>query len=520
MAGGINTLVKMLTQAISGKTNKTESMSADRALTYMPVWHCVRKITGAFVIMPLNVHRVNGREKSVQETHPVQQLTRWRPNAYQTPAKWKEQMICHALLWGNARSYIRRENGVPVELIPLMPDRTATMLVNGLKVHATLLERDDRVSLFQDMANNKEQVFYFADNEVWHVPGLGFDGIEGKSLISIAAQSWGIGLNAEKQIATQQRKGYAGGLMLEVPEGRLRQEGEAKAFLENFREWHEGADNTGKVGMLREGIKANVLAMSNSDAQFLEQRRFQREEAALAFLLDGILGDSSNASYNSLEQRTLAYRQNCLAPFITAIEEESDLKLLTDQERNTGYYMKFNDGALMRTEKSVTMAFGSQGIASRVLSPNEVRELFDLNPYDGGDVYENPAITPSAPQEMAAPTGELPTTNSADESAMVLVLRNLLSVEATRCRDMAKNSATFLPKIESWYASWETKLADTVEQLGGDRALASDHCEESMKRLLIATECQPEQLAESVAACVESWPNRVTALVEGILQHA
>jgi len=469
--------------------------------------------------MPLNVHRVVGREKTIQDRHPSYKLMRWRPNSMQTPAQWKRQMMCHALLWGNARSCIRRENGVPVELIPLMPDRTTTELYEGEKLTMTVIDRDSRLSLYEDMGKNPEKTLIFRDNEVWHVPGLGFDGIEGKSLIEVASQSWGIGLDLQQHIANQQKKGYAGGLMLEAPMGAFRNEGDAKEFLKSFRDSHEGSDNAGKIGMLREGIKANILAMNNADAQFIEQRRFQREDAALLFLLEGILGDSSNASFASLEQRNLAYRQNCLAPWTTAWEEESELKLLTESERNRGYYFKFNDGALLRTEKSVTMAFGSQGIAARVLSPNEVRELFDLNPYEGGDEYENPAITPGSAAD--SPDQPDPEDNSPDMAeptnrAMELMIRNLLSVEAKRINDFAKNSANFIEKSEAWLRNWERKLADDIETLGGDRKIATEHCIETRNRILAACECQPEELQARIAQATASWTNRVYHLIEEI----
>ena len=516
--GGINSLVKWLRNALSG-SGSGAAVTAESALTYPPVWHCVSKISGAFMIMPLNLLRQQGRSRTVQDRHPVYELLRWRPNAFQTPAQWKRQMMCHALLWGNARSYIRKENGVPVELIPLMPDRTITELRDGVKVHATIIDRDSRLSIYEDMGRNPEKTLVFPDSSVWHVPGLGFDGVEGKSLIRIAEQSWGIGLDQQNQVASQQKKGYAGGLMLEAPLGAFRNEGDAKEFLKSFRELHEGSDNSGKIGMLREGIKANVLSMSNQDAQFIEQRRFQREDAALLFLLEGILGDSSNASFASLEQRNLAYRQNCLAPWTTAWEEESELKLLTESERNRGYYFKFNDGALLRTEKSVTMAFGSQGIAARVLSPNEVRELFDLNPYEGGDEYENPAITPGSAvdsPDQPDPEDDSPDMAEPTNRAMELMIRNLLSVEAKRIQDYSKNPSNFIDKCENWYQTWERKLADDIETLGGDRKIATEHCNESKTRILAATDCQPEELQSKIGQATANWTNRVYNLIEEI----
>lgn len=513
-------LMRQITGDDSGKSN--DPMTINQALCYAPVYHCVSKITGAFGVMPLNVLRYGSdrREKTVQERHPSYKLLRWRPNAYQTPSSFKKQMMVHALMVGNGRAFIHREGGVATELIPLLPDRTGTMLVKGEKLHATIVERDDRISLWEDMADNPEKVVYMNDGEVLHIPGFSYDGICGVSLLEMARRSWGVGLGAEKSLSKQQQKGYGGGLMLEAPAGAFRNEGDAKEFLKNFREVHEGSENQGKIGMLREGIKANVIQMNNTDAQFLEMRKFQREEVALQFCLDGILGDSTNASYNSLEQRNLAYRVNCLAQWTIVWEEECDLKLLSESERARGYYHKYNDGALLRTEKSATMAFISQGIASLVLSPNEGRELLDLNPYDGGDEYENPN-TGGADNMSSDPAkgnggesgGEREDSN--ETRATARMFSKLLKIESQRCKDHATVD-NFIEWMDGFYADWQCKLADEIEAVGGDRELASQHCEESKRRLLEACECQPEQLEESISKCVSAWESRVNALLEGL----
>jgi HK97 family phage portal protein len=316
-------------------------------------------------MLPCNLHRINGRRNEKVLNHLGYRLLRVRPNQYQTPFIFKRQLQCHALLWGNGRAYVHR-NGLQTELIPLMPDRTQTMLVEGTKVHFTVVDRDERLPIDIDASQNPHKVVDINDADVIHVPGLGFDGVEGKSLISVAAQSWGLGLGAETQERKKQRKGYSGGLMLEAPAGVFRQEKDAQEFLENFRKDHEGEEKAGRVGMLREGIKANVLAMSNSDAQFIEQRKFQRQDAALWFMLEHILGDDSSVSYSSLEQKNLAYIQNCLSAWLTTWEQELEAKLLTPAETNSGYYFKFNDGALLRGDKAATMTFATAGVTARI----------------------------------------------------------------------------------------------------------------------------------------------------------
>jgi hypothetical protein len=387
-------------------------------------------------------------------------------------------------------------------------------MAQGRKWHATIADPHSRLKLFRGEELKPEDLIWLEDQDVWHIPGLGFDGLEGKSLIHLAKQSWGIGLDAEKHVAKQQKKGYAGGLMLEAPTGAFRSQKEAEEFLSHFRKNHEGSENAGSIGLLREGIKANVMAMSNTDAQFIEQRKFQREDTALWFVMQSILGDSSGNSYASLEQKNLAYRMECLAPWSTKIEEESDLKLLTESERQRGYYHKFNDGALLRTEKAQTMAFISQGIAARILSPNEGREMLDMNPYDGGDKYENPnTIARGSATEQ--PEAEQPKEDPAQRDAATRSrIAHMIDVECKKVAESAERASTqglnFLQWVDNFYdKNWQPKLMSVFDELGLEDSRAVDWCQESKNRLLACCDYSTvETLPENVAKCVFSWKIR------------
>jgi HK97 family phage portal protein len=517
---GINWLIEQLRNAISGGGDRgNDAMTADRALSYAPVWYAVNKISGHIGRLPLNLHRITGDQNRKITNHLGYRLLRVKPNAYQVPFTFKRQITAHALLWGNGRAYIHRD-GLNSELIPLMPDRTDTVLVEGEKIHFTKVDRDDRLDIWDDikraMAQSKRDgignsVVAIPDSEVIHIHGLGFDGVKGKSLISLAAQSWGVGIGAETQERKKQRKGYSGGLMLEAPEGAFRKEQDAQEFLKFFRDSHDGEENAGKTGLLRAGIKANVLAMSNQDAQFIEQRMFQRQEAALWFLLEQILGDDSSVSYNSLEQKNLAYLQNCLGSWLTMWEEETESKLLSPSEIDQGFYFKFNDGALLRTDKQTTAQIVSTLITSRVINPNEAREMFEMNPYEGGEVYENPAVTSGSPGQTderdSEDDGQLNT--RAAESRV----RNLIGVESNRVRNAVK-SQNFLDWMDKFYAKWETKLASAIEEIGGSGEVAKAHCEESKRQLLACTDATQEEFAGLIEACVATWADRVAVIIE------
>ncbi len=509
--------MKWFLDMFNGDTDR--QMTVEKSLTSAAFFYGVRKISNNFSMLPCSLYRKRGDTVTVQTQHASHKILKDSPNAYQVPIIWKQQHLNHALLWGNGRAYIHKENGVAKELIPLMPDRTITVMAEGEKYHVVKPVRDDRFDLLQDMQNNPSETVTLADSDVFHTLGFTLDGINGISIVRMAASTLGIDTSADTHSQKQLKRGYAGGLMLEAPPGAFRDESKAKEFLTSFRAAHDGEDNAGTTGMLREGIKANVLAMSNSDAQLLENRKFTRQQIALWLGLESILGDDNSVSYNSLEQKILAYLMNCLGAWLTQFEEQAKAKLLTPKERNNGYYFKFNDGALLRSDKAATAEFVSKLIASTVISRNEARGFFDLNPVDGGDEYENPAITPgkSSDQESSSEDPIPPATSQSKSGKLALeqTLKNLVKIEAKRVTEMAKKPG-FMAKLDKFYGRWEADFANKLESFGLDRDLATIHCDESIQALTaIAEKNHADEVAAVVEKATSTWVNRVNQLLEG-----
>jgi hypothetical protein len=366
------------------------------------------------------------------------------------------------------------------------------------------------------MENKQEQTVWMRDEDVWDVPGLGFDGINGKRLISLARQSWGIGLNAERHITKQQKRGYAGGLKVEVPTGQLRTEKEAEEFYSKLKKKIAGVNSEDAILMLREGMKAEMMQMSNTDAQFIEQRRLSLEEEALRFGLESILGDSTNSSYNSQYEKSLAYKVNCLSRWTTAQEEQSNIKLLTESERRRGYYWSYDDRSILRMDASAIAAFIAQLTASRTLTKNECRALVGYNPVKDGDVFENPAIDKAAPDNSSGGAANTPKEplKTTESKAILAHFGHLFGVEAHRVTSGAEKATNFIEWIDNYYAkNFEPMLADNFEAMGLDRELATVHCVESKRRLLeVCDYSQTDTLVANVSKCVSSWKSRANNL--------
>jgi HK97 family phage portal protein len=494
-------------------------------LTYAPVWYGVNKIAGHIAQLPVNVFKASERGFDIDKRHSVQRLMK-RPNAYQTSIVFRELLAVNSLLDGNGRAAIVRENGRIKELIPLLPHCTASGLVEGEKFHATRPHEDDRLRLFfRDINNtdNRNGLILLRDEDVLHVPGLSINGVTGIPLREIASRNFGASINSEKRLATQMENGFSGNLMLQAPPGVFRNQEDAEEFIEHFEKRHNSPDKAGKPGLLREGVTANILAMNNKDAEMIENRKFQRQDAALYLGLESILGDDNSVSYNSLTEKNMAYLSNTLNKWLRRWEEEMEFKLLPRRQFDSdSHLIRFDTSGLLKSDfKSQVEALTSL-VTSTIFSRNDAREMLEMNPVEGGDKYENPAITiKEAPsKETEKPDApDTPDTEVSDVSRKALDshIGHLISVESNRVKDAAKNAKTienFVGWMNHFYdKKWEKNFADNLESLGIDRNEATIYCDESRIRLLgVCDRSTLSNLAKNVEECVSSWKLRSSTI--------
>lgn len=500
-----------------GDGREEKRITTERALTYAPIWYGVNRIAGHVAQLPVHVYRRLERGSERDRTHNIHQLMR-RPNAYQTSIVFREQVAMNSLMDGNGRAAIVRRGNRITELIPLLPDRTTTVMINGEKVHGTRPPADDRVRLFfNNIEGDKSEdgLILLDDDNVLHIPGLSMNGVSGVALRDIASRNLNTSINVERRLSSQMEKGFSGNLILEAPTGVFRNEKDAEEFLKAFEARHNAPDKAGKPGMLREGIKANILSMNNKDAEMLENRKFQRQDAALYLGLESILGDDSSVSYNSLEQKNLAYLMNCLNRWLKRWEEEMEYKLLpTRQFKADSHYIRFNTAALLKSDFRSTVESLSSLVTSTIYSRNEAREVLDKNPVDGGDVHENPAITVGNQESQPQPEDE-EDPEPGDDVAMMAHISHMIQVEANRVRAAAAKHKNFLQWVDGFYSKkFEQGFADHLEMLGLDRDLATVHCEESKRQLLeICANSPVESVAEKVAARTKTWKARASIIL-------
>lgn len=346
------------------------------------VYSCVRILSEAVASLPLNVYRYTdsgGKEKAID--HTLYRLLHDEPNPEMSSFIFRETLMTHLLLWGNAYAQIiRNGKGEVVALYPLMPDRmTVDRDKNGRLYYKYTKSNDDAPT----MENGS---VYLDPSDVLHVPGLGFDGLVGYSPIAMAKNAIGLAIAAEEYGS----KFYANGA---APSGVLEHPGTLKDPERVRNSWNStfgGASNSHKVAVLEEGMKYTPISISPNEAQFLETRKFQINEIARIFRVPPhMVGDLEKSSFSNIEQQSLEFVKYTLDPWVIRWEQALYRSLLTEEEKKELFF-KFNVEGLLRGDYASRMSGYATARQNGWMSANDIRELEDLDriPEElGGDLY-------------------------------------------------------------------------------------------------------------------------------------
>ena len=365
-----------------GGSTSGKRVNERTAMQMTAVYSCVRILSEAIAGLPLHVYKYNetgGKEKAVD--HPLYFLLHDEPNPEMTSFVFRETLMTHLLLWGNAYAQIiRNGKGEVVSLYPLMPDR---MTVN----------RDTKGQLYyeyqvsnDDVPTVKGSTVILKPSDVLHIPGLGFDGLVGYSPIAMAKNAIGMAIACEEYGA----KFFANGAN---PSGVLEHPGTLKDPAKVRDSWNAafgGSSNSHKVAVLEEGLKYTPISISPNEAQFLETRKFQIDEIARIFRVPPhMVGDLEKSSFSNIEQQSLEFVKYTLDPWVSRWEQAIARSLFSQTEKTT-YFIKFNVDGLLRGDYQSRMQGYSIGRNAGWMSANDIRELENLDRIpaeEGGDLY-------------------------------------------------------------------------------------------------------------------------------------
>ena len=365
-----------------GGTTSGKTVTERSAMQMTAVYSCVRILAEAVAGLPLHLYRYTdngGKEKALD--HPLYLLLHDEPNPEMSSFVFRETLMTHLLLWGNAYAQvIRNGKNEVVALYPLMPNKMSVDRDENGRLYYTYYRGQD------EAIRNKEFAVTLQPSDVLHIPGLGFDGLVGYSPIAMAKNAIGLAIATEEYGAKFFANGAAPGGVLEHP-GTIKDPTKVReAWMSQFG----GSANSGKVAVLKEGMKYTPISISPEQAQFLETRKFQINEIARIFRVPPhMVGDLEKSSFSNIEQQSLEFVKYTLDPWVIRWEQSIQRSLLNSEEKKK-YFAKFNVEGLLRGDYQSRMNGYAIGRQNGWMSANDIRELENLDRIpaeDGGDLY-------------------------------------------------------------------------------------------------------------------------------------
>ena len=365
-----------------GGSSAGKRVNERSAMQMTAVYSCVRILAEAVAGLPLHLYRYKedgGKEKAID--HPLYLLLHDEPNPEMSSFVFRETLMTHLLLWGNAYAQIiRNGKGEVIALYPLMPDRmTVDRDRDGKLYYEYTVSTDDAPTV-------KGTVVRLKPSDVLHIPGLGFDGLVGYSPIAMAKNAIGMAIACEEYGAKFFANGAAPGGVLEHP-GTIKDPGRVR---ESWQSTFGGSGNANKIAVLEEGMKYTPIGISPEQAQFLETRKFQINEIARIFRVPPhMVGDLEKSSFSNIEQQSLEFVKYTLEPWLVRWEQSIQRILLSPEEKKS-YFAKFNVEGLLRGDYASRMTGYATARQNGWMSANDIRELENMDRIpaeEGGDLY-------------------------------------------------------------------------------------------------------------------------------------
>ena len=437
----------------------------DNALQIATYFACVRNISEDVAKLPLITYKPlspQGRERV--KDHPVYALLHDATNSEMTAMTFREVLTAHALNWGNGYAFIERDRlGNVVALWPLRPDRVRPYRDNG------------NLKIYYEVTDDKGNKTSFAAIEIFHIHGLGYDGLIGYNVGRYSRECVGSVAAAQEHGAYFFKNGSNANGILEMPTSMS--EKSKKNLSESFSKEYGGNQNSGKTIILEEGAKFNKTSIPPEEAQLLETRQFSVPEICRWFrMLPNKVADTTRAQgWSTLEQTNTDYVTDCLMPWFVRWEQESNRKLFILEDMQRGLFVKHLADALLRGD--IRARYNAYAIARQWgwLCADDIRELEEMNPLpDGkGQIYLTPMnMVPAGEQPNK---NNNPQQNQQEQDALAAIRESVIDDVAARIAnaeiaeiekhiDKSSNVEGFKKWLNDFYKNHEKYCALSLER--------------------------------------------------------
>ena len=452
------------------RTIAGESVTPDSAMGLSTYWACLRNISEDIAKLPFIVYRRLARGKERDTMLPAYRLMHDQPNRNMAAFTLRERMTALALGWGYAVAEIERGmDGSPVAVHPIHSSRIRPLYdANGTR--------------FWRVQNNpgvSPSTYDIADTDA-----LVIEGFEGRSILANSKEGVALGLAAQAFGAAYYGNGMGLSVAIMHP-GKLSQTAHAN-MRKSWADMHQGPRKAHTPFIGEEGVKIEKMSVPADEAQFLETREFQVEDVCRWFRMPpNKVGHYKRAQgWSTLESTNTDYVTDTLMPWTEKWELECDRKLFFEAQRST-YFCEHLFTGLLRGDSGARVSFYAGLFNIGVLSQNDIRELENMNPIEGGDTYYVPLNMRASDEVVTTEMGGAATGESDDGMDAKLArthteiiassLNPCVSKEAKAVERAAEKFATDPSAFNSWCDKFYVEHVAYIEQqiLPGVRSLVT-----------------------------------------------
>jgi HK97 family phage portal protein len=374
-----------------GLRNKRKPLSE---VTYFT---CLKMLSETLAKMPIKFYQKTDKGIIEAEKSDTSKLLTKRPNPFMTPTTFWNTVEMNRNHWGNAyvymrKKFVKKKYGGDFRIIDLwiMQSNCVQVVVDDAGIFAGA----GRLwYVYTDQTSGQQ--FVFGTDEVMHFKtSFSFDGITGLPVQQILKDTVAGAKASQDFMNRMYETGLTAKATLEYT-GELNPEAK-NALIKSFEDFGSGARNTGKIIPVPLGMKLTPLDIKMTDSQFFELKKYTALQIAAAFgVKPNQINDYSKSSYANSELQQLSFYVDTELFIIKQSEEESNYKILTEDEQENGLYYKYNEKVLFRTDSKTQMEYLKNGVQGSIVTANEARRKLDYPDADGGDVLlANGSIVP------------------------------------------------------------------------------------------------------------------------------
>ena len=342
---------------------------------------CLKLLSETLAKMPLKLYQKRNNDVFIADDTDVSFKLKYKPNSLMTPTMFWATIENNRNHYGNAYVWIRQEYtpkkyGGDLKIKDFW-------IMDSKSVNVYVLDNGTLVYQYTDWVT--KQVYYFNQDEVLHFKtSATFDGITGKPVREILKDTINTNLSSQKFLNELNENGVSARLSLTVDSDV--NDVAKKQIIKKLTEFTSGIKNAGKVIPIPAGMRLQPLDIKLTDAQFLEIRKYTALQIASAFgVKPDMINDYSKSSYNSSEAQQLSFYIDTLQFILKQYEDEINYKLLLNRELKEGYFFKFNEKVLLRTDSSTQAEMLCKYVNNGIYTPNDARRKLDLNGVEHGD---------------------------------------------------------------------------------------------------------------------------------------